>query len=223
MSRWWRWSRPFVVAVLIVVVCGAAAIPAIRTPLLRAAGRALVVDEPVEPVEPVAPVDVIVLPKWAGIAGAIDASDLVRDRIASLVAVLPEPPKPADRELARRGVPHTDENVEVVRLLHALGVANVELIPDPAAGTEDEAKVLLAWCNRRQFRSILVMSGPDHSRRVRRVLRRSLQGTATKITIRSARYSAFDPNRWWLTRDGTRTEIVELQKLVLDVLRHPLS
>jgi len=43
------------------------------------------------------------------------------------------------------------------------------------------------------------------------------------VTIRSARYSAFDPDRWWTTRDDTRTEIVELQKLVLDVLRHPLS
>jgi hypothetical protein len=108
-------------------------------------------------------------------------------------------------------------------LLHALGVSHVELIPEPAAGTEAEGQVLLAWCNQRHFRSILVMSSPDHSRRVRRVLHRSLQGSETTVTIRSARYAAFDPNAWWTSRDDTRTEIVELQKLVLDVLRHPLS
>src|SRR5947207_594395 len=139
MSLRWRWSRLFVVAVLVVVACGVAGIPAIRTSLLRAAGRALVVDEPVEPV---APVDVIVLPKWAGAAGAIDASDLVHNRIAGLVAVLAEPPKPSEQELMRRGVPHPDENVELVRLLHALGVPHVALIPEPAAGTAAQGQVL---------------------------------------------------------------------------------
>lgn len=220
MSLRWRWSRVFAVVVVVLIACGVAAIPAIRHSLLRAAGRALVVDEPVEAV---APVDAIVLPTWAGAAGVIDASDLVHNRIAGLVAVLPEPTKPAKQELARRGVSYTDENVELVRLLHALGVANVELISEPAAGTEAEGQVLLAWCSRRQFRSILVISSPDHSRRVRRVLHRSLQGTATTVTVRSARYAAFDPDSWWTSRDDTRTGIVELQKLVLDVLRHPFS
>ena len=214
MSLRSRWARLLAVVVLAGVVAG---IPAVRTSFLRAAGRALVVDEPI------APADVIVLPKWAGAAGAIDASDLVRDRIAGLVAVLPEPPKPADQELVRRGVPYSGENLDLIHLLHALGVANVELIPEPAAGTEAEGPVLLAWCTRRQFRSIIVMSSPDHSRRVRRVLHRSLDGPPTKVTIRSARYSAFAPENWWITRDGARTGIVELQKLLLDVLRHPIS
>ena len=214
MSLRSRWARLFAVIVLAGVVAG---IPAVRTSLLRAAGRALVVDEPI------APADVIVLPKWAGAAGAIDASDLVRDRIASLVAVLPEPPKPAEQELVRRGVPYLDENLDLIHLLHALGVANVALIPEPAAGTDAEGPVLLAWCTRRQFRSIIVISSPDHSRRVRRVLHRSLDGPPTKVTIRSARYSAFAPESWWITRDGARTGILELQKLLLDVLRHPIS
>jgi hypothetical protein len=41
--------------------------------------------------------------------------------------------------------------------------------------------------------------------------------------VRSARYSAFDPDGWWETRGGIRTEIIELQKLLLDVLLHPIS
>jgi hypothetical protein len=32
-----------------------------------------------------------------------------------------------------------------------------------------------------------------------------------------------DPDRWWETRRGVRTEIVELQKLLLDVVLHPMS
>jgi hypothetical protein len=43
------------------------------------------------------------------------------------------------------------------------------------------------------------------------------------FTVQAARYSSFDPDRWWETRKGVRTEIVELQKLLLDFVLHPLS
>jgi hypothetical protein len=215
MRERFRWTRLLAVVVLAGVV--AAGVPAVRTFLLRAAGRALVVDEPVESA------DVIVLPQWAGAAGAIEAADLVHAGIAGQVAFLSEPTRPAERELARRGVPNASEAAEAIRRLHALGVTSVELIADPAAGTESEGQVIFAWCRQRQFRSILVVSSADHSRRVRRVLHRSLRDEPTRVTIRSARYSTFVPDSWWMTRDGARTEIVELQKLVLDVLRHPLS
>jgi hypothetical protein len=36
-------------------------------------------------------------------------------------------------------------------------------------------------------------------------------------------YSEFDPDRWWQTRDGARIGLVELQKLLLDLARHPIS
>jgi len=32
-----------------------------------------------------------------------------------------------------------------------------------------------------------------------------------------------DPGRWWETRDGVRTEIIEFQKLLLDLIRHPIG
>jgi hypothetical protein len=50
-----------------------------------------------------------------------------------------------------------------------------------------------------------------------------MKGHPTDVTVRPEHYSIFDPDRWWETRDGVRTEIVELQKLVLDVVLHPMS
>jgi hypothetical protein len=202
--------------VLLGVVSG---VPAIRGSILRAAGWALVVDDPVEPADVA---DVIVVPEWAGAAGVIEASDLFHRGFAQRVALLPEPQEPAEEELVRRGVSYVDRNVALVQLLRSLGVANVDVIPDPAAGTDAEGQVLLSWCDQRQFRSVLVVSSPDHSRRVRRVLRRSLRGHPTTLRIRSARNSSFDPDRWWMTRVGARTAIVELEKLLLDVVRHPM-
>ena len=50
-----------------------------------------------------------------------------------------------------------------------------------------------------------------------------MKGHPTRVTIQPARYSSFDPDRWWETRGGVRTEIIELQKLVFDVVLHPMS
>ena len=210
-----RWRRGALAILLVVAIV--LAIPALRTPLLRAAGWALVVDEPVEPV------DVIVVPLWAGGAGAIDAADLIRQRIANRVAILLGPEKPVESELARRGIVYQSEKADLLELFRSLGVEHVEVIENSATGTESEGEVLPSWCDQRHFQSIIVVSAPDHSRRVRRVLHRSLRGHSTRAIVRSARFSAFDPDRWWETRDGVRTEIVELEKLLLNLLRHPIS
>jgi hypothetical protein len=139
------------------------------------------------------------------------------------VAVFADPPDPiVDREFLRRGVPYEDLGARSVRQLAALGVPTIEQIPRSVAGTEDEGRVLPPWCDEHRFRSVIVVSTSDHSRRLRRVLGRAMRGHATRVSVRPARYSQFDPDGWWRTRGGTRIAVVELEKLLLDVVRHPL-
>lgn len=85
--------------------------------------------------------------------------------------------------------------------------------------------MLADWCNRQGFRSVIVVSTSDHLRRLRRVLHRSLKGHQTRVMVRpgSARYPHFDPDRWWESRGGVRVEIEELEILLLDIVRHPIS
>ena len=71
--------------------------------------------------------------------------------------------------------------------------------------------------------SIIVVATKDHSRRLRRVLDRAMKGHLTRVAVQPARYSSFDPDRWWKTRGGIRIEIIELQKLLLDFALHPIS
>jgi hypothetical protein len=101
-------------------------------------------------------------------------------------------------------------------------VTDVVQIPRADAGTEGEGQVLPPWCDQHQFRSIVLVAARDHTRRLRRVLDRAMKGRSTRVTVRPARYSSFDPDRWWETRDGIRTEIIELQKLALDAVLHPM-
>jgi hypothetical protein len=205
---------------LIVVALAAAAIvamPSVREPVLRAIGWALVVDEPV------GLADIIVISLNSGGAGTLQAADLVQGGIASRVAVFTDPPSGEDLEFIRRGLPYEDASARQIRQLSSLGVTDIVQIPRTEIGTEGEAQVLPPWCDQQKFRSIVFVVARDHSRRIRRMLDRVMKGHPTRVTVQPARYSSFDPNRWWQTREGIRTEINELQKLVLDAVLHPIS
>jgi hypothetical protein len=211
-----RWIR-IVVIVVALAASAIVAVPYLRESVLQAAGWALVVNEPV------APADIIILSLDSGGAGALEAADLVQSGIATRVAVFADPPSGEDHEFIRRGLPYEDAAAKQFRQLRSLGLTDVVVIPRTDAGTEGEGQVLPSWCDQHQVRSIVFVVARDHSRRLRRVLGRVMQGHSTGVTIQPARYSSFDPDRWWETRSGVRTEIVELQKLVLDLLLHPIS
>ena len=212
----WRWV-PILLVVALAATTIIVAVPSIRKPVLRAAGWALVVNEPI------APSDVIVVSLDSGGAGAHEAADLVKRGVATRVAVFTDPPSGEDYEFIRRGLPYEDASARQIRQLRWLGVTDVMQIPGTQAGTEGEGQVLPPWCDQHQFRSIVFVAARDHSRRWRRVLNRVMKGHPTHVMVQPARYSIFDPDRWWEIRDGVRTEIVELQKLVLEIVLHPLS
>jgi hypothetical protein len=214
-SGWPLWARiSVVVALAVAVIVG---VPAVREPILRAAGWALVVKETI------APADIIVVSLDSGGAGALEAADLVQSGIATRVAVFVDPPSGEDHEFIRRGLPYEDQAARQVRQLGWLGVTDVVGIPRTEVGTEGEGQALPPWCSQHNFRSIVLVATTDHSRRLRRVLDRSMKGHPTSVTIRPSRYSEFNPDRWWKTRGGIRTEIVELEKLLLDFVLHPVS
>ena len=212
--RWPRWAP--ILLVLALAALAIVAVRSLREPVLRAAGWALVVNEPV------ASADIIVLSLDSGGAGVLEAADLVQSGISKRVAVFMDPPNGEDREFIRRGLPYEDAGARQIRQLRSLGVTDVVQI-SRIDGTEGEGRVLPPWCDEHQLRSIVVVAIKDHSRRLRRVLDRVMKGHPTRVTVQPSRYSSFDPDRWWETRGGVRTEIVELQKLLLDVVLHPMS
>jgi uncharacterized SAM-binding protein YcdF (DUF218 family) len=212
--RWPTWAA--ILAALALAAFAIVAIRSLREPVLRAAGWALVVND-----DPVAPADIILVSLDSGGAGALEAADLVQSGISKRVAVFMDPPSGEDYEFIRRGLPYEDAGARQIRQLRSLGVTDVVQI-SRIDGTEDEGRALPRWCDEHHLRSIVVVATTDHSRRVRRVLDRVMKGHPTRVTVHAARYSSFDPDRWWETRGGVRTETVELQKLLLDVILHPI-
>lgn len=202
---------------IVLVAFAVLALPPIRASVLRAVGWTLV-DE-----DPVGRADVIVLSVDVGVAGLLEAADLVQHGVAPVVAVFSGPPDELERELIRRGAPYEDSAVRTRRELAALGVPRVEAIDLSVAGTQDESRALPPWLEEHALKSAIFVVTADHSRRVRRVMHRAMSGRPIQLTIRYARRSRFDPDRWWQSRTGLRTGIVELEKLALDVILHPLS
>jgi hypothetical protein len=212
---WPRWAT--ILLALAFTAFAIVALRSLREPVLRAAGCALVVNN-----ETVAPTDIIVLTIDSGGAGALEAADLVQSGVSKRVAVFEDQPSREESEFIHRGLPYEDEGARQIRQLRTLGVTDVVQISG-VNGTGDEGQVLPQWTDEQHLRSIVVVATKDHSRRVRRVLDRAMKGHPTHFTVQAARHSNFDPDRWWKTRDGTRIEIFEFQKLLLDVALHPLS
>ena len=208
-----RLKRPLV---LVMAVAFAAATVLSRPPVLRAVGHLLVADETVDRA------DVIVLGVDAAGAGVLEAVDLIHAGVSSRVAVFEDPPDAVDQEFLRRGVPYEDAAARSERQLRSLGITAVERI-GRAGGSEEEAVRLPEWCARQKLTAIVVVTTPDHSQRLRRILRRSMAGHGTRVSVKVTRHASFNPDRWWQTRGGLRIGIIELQKLLLDVVRHPLS
>jgi hypothetical protein len=206
--------RPLVAAAVFVVGC-CVLIPSVRARGLRALGSILVVDQNLQRS------DVIVVPDWTDNSGLLEAADLVHAGFAPQVAVLTGQRDPASTELIRRGVIPSTETWRA-QLVRALGVAKVEEIVVAADGTDAEGPILAAWLARQGFRTAIVVSTADHSRRLRRILDRALRDQRTTVIVHVALFSTFQPHRWWQTPTGWRIEVVELEKLALDVLQHPV-
>jgi hypothetical protein len=211
-----RAARISLLLVLAAVAC--VSIPKTRHVMLTAAGSILVADDPMEHA------DVIVIAVDSDGAGALETADLVHSGVASRVAVFVDASHArVEDEFMRRGISDEGATARLIRQLRALGIDAVDRVPGYVAGSEDEGPVLAAWCDQQRFRSVVVVSTADHSRRLRRMLHRSMKGHSTLVAVRSARYSTFRPEHWWESHGGTRTEVEELEKLLLDFVRHPIS
>ena len=212
--RLWHW----VILAALLLILLAAGIPGIRQSILRSAGWALVNRQ-----VPVTSADVIVVAIDSGGAGTLEAADLVHRGVSNQVAVFHDPPTQADQEFLRRGLPYDDRAAISTRQLQILGVDNITEIPRTTSGSEEEGEILPAWSRRHGYHTVVLVTSADHSRRLSRILRRALRGSSTDVTVVASPYSNFKPDRWWKTRAGARTEIVESEKLLLDVVRHPFS
>lgn len=182
-------------------------------PLLSAAGRFLVEDDPPRHV------DAIVVLAGSYPDRILEAAALYRDGWAPRLILCREPDNAGFRKLRDLGV-RVPRPVELNRAVaEQLGVPAdaITVLDRPANSTVSEADAVLAYALGRDYRSLLVVTSKYHTHRAAMIYRH-LAGGHIDVLVRAARDDPFQPDGWWRDRASARRVAIEYQKLLTFLL-----
>jgi uncharacterized SAM-binding protein YcdF (DUF218 family) len=175
----------------------------------RNAARWLVVADPLP-----AHADAIVVlagPDWGR---AIEGARLWRAGVAPIVVTAREQLMPGEAALHARGVRPDEAYARVVAALVALGVPRdaVHVVRRRTRSTLTEANAIARWACRTGVHSVVAVTSPWHTRRVRLLLRAAL-GPGIPVAVRPARTTTFVTTHWWRHRRSAKAVLSEWEKL----------
>jgi len=113
----------------------------------------------------------------------------------------------------------------------ALGVPPAQIIDVPGqspAGrgllldsTLSESRVLLAECQKRNFKTVIVVTSNFHTRRAKRILDCLFTDAGIRVLIHPSADTSFRLDHWWTRRADARMWWLEMQKLVFSYMELP--
>lgn len=203
VARGLRWA----VGLLMVAALGVGLFYIARAPILNAIGRQLVHEDPLERV------GLLVVLSGGMPVREIEAADLYKAGWAQRILLPREPEGLAAGALRERGIATPGDYGERLALLEALGVpASALVTPETLVrSTADEAALVGQWLQDQQQSAVIVVTSPSHTARARFVFTAAL-GDSTRVIMRGARSSPFEPDTWWHDRITLREGLIEWQK-----------
>jgi len=132
-------------------------------------------------------------------------------------------PKAPQGELASMGVQYFGEDYFNRAVLSHNGVPEtaVRVLPDPIIDTEDEVREISREMRREGKTSIILVTSPQHTRRVK-TLWRKLVGENPRAIVRAAPQDPFDAYHWWHNTQDTFAVARELMGLTNAWLGFPV-
>lgn len=200
--------RSWIVVLVTLLVVALVAVVAHR-PLLRAAGRILVV----EPSD--GPADAIVVVAGSTPTREALAATLFRERRAPVVVVSRQTMPVRVQQLLDLGIRPLDFQGESVAALEKYGVprAAIVTLTKPVEITEMELRAVAAEAHTRGWRRVLLVTTPDHSRRVRLIWHREAgPGIEAGIAMIDDECSA--DRTWWRRRRCSEAVLHEYLGLI---------
>ena len=196
----WRRRLWTAAAILLVVVIAA-------TVLARGAGRWLFRPDPLSHA------DVIVILSGGLPYRAEGAADVYQQGYAPLVWVTrPEGPQ---EELAELGVQFVGEEEYNRQAVVHRGVPEnaVQILPEEIEDTEQEIAVISQAMRRTGKHTVIIVTSPEHTRRVRALWKR-LAGKDLTLIVRGADEDPIDLNHWWRNTRDTFSVVREYLGLI---------
>jgi uncharacterized SAM-binding protein YcdF (DUF218 family) len=190
--------------IFLVVILAVILIEDVRRPLLNAAGRFLVVQDPLDRADVI-----IVLSGGRGDERVRQAAELYQQGYAPLVLLS------GGEEMAGISVPEV-----LKRQAMALGVPADALLSEPdSTSTAEQARYLRPLLEPRGMRRAIVVTSSYHTRRTRRLFRKAFEGSGIEIRVYPVQRDVWKPEGWWTREQDTETLVLEYVKLVLTVAR----
>jgi uncharacterized SAM-binding protein YcdF (DUF218 family) len=198
-----RFLRILAIAVLVVAAV-TAALAALHRPLLNAAGRWLIVEDPLKPA------DVIVV-----LAGGVND-----ERVRQSATLYRKGYAP--RVLLSGG--GTTAGITISELQRRQAVqagipSSVLLFEARSTSTSQQARYLRPQLERLGVRRAIVVTSTYHARRTRYLFDKTFHGSMVDISIYPVQDDVYNPTEWWTREDDTERVILEYIKLVLAVLQ----
>jgi uncharacterized SAM-binding protein YcdF (DUF218 family) len=76
------------------------------------------------------------------------------------------------------------------------------LLVKKGTSTKEEADEILAFCESRNVKSIIVLSTDFHTRRIKQVFKKKFEKEGIEVVVRAAPSSKYDALNWWKSEDG---------------------
>jgi uncharacterized SAM-binding protein YcdF (DUF218 family) len=190
-----------VLLIVALVVCAAGVFA------FRGAGRWLVREDAL------GPADAIVVLSGSMPARAEEAGRIFRLGYAHEVWVS-RPVSPRD-ELETMGIHYLgEEDFNRAVLIHeGVPESDISIFPQPIVNTEQEIEEIIDQMRREQIASVMIVTSPQHTRRVR-ALWRKLAGKDLQLIVRGAPEDPFDADHWWRNTHDTLSVVREILGLL---------
>jgi len=165
--------------------------------------------------DPLAKSDAIIVLGGTMYERPLEAVDLYKEGWAPRIYLFRQIADWGEAVLVERQIAYTREVDLQIDVMQRLGVDRASIgILEPANSTADEADYVVQFVSREKFRSVIIVTSKQHTRRARLVMRRRLDPLGTSVIVRSSRYDRSDVDRWWANRSTLRFTLFETQRLL---------
>jgi uncharacterized SAM-binding protein YcdF (DUF218 family) len=185
-------------------------VSAYRVPILTSMGQYLVVEQP--PVKS----DLIVCLAGGNVERGLAAADVYKRGLGSKIFVAREIIPDGYDILRRRGVSYPESRDLMVLMLKDLGVPESAILTTdtPSENTFMEAALVAKVVKENNFRSVILITSPTHSRRAWLVFKKAMEKDGVRILVVPSSYSKFKAEEWWKNRGYAKEVVLEYEKLV---------
>lgn len=188
---------------------------AFHAPILTAVGRYLVVAH--EPQNS----DLIVCLGGGNVERGLAAAEVFRRGLAPRVFVARELIPDGYETLKQRGVSYPETRDLMRMMLEGLGVPASAIVTSdtPSESTLAEAAIVRNLAQEKNYRSLILVTSPTHSRRAWLVFRKAMEGDGVRLFVVPSSYSGFKAEEWWKSSRYLREVVLEYQKLLYYFLK----